>query len=383
MDGLAVIGAVFFLIVVGYIGVSAVLRRIPATSLRLPTGPIPDTWDGIVEHNVPLARGLSSDERERLLRLVQVFLTEKHFEGCGGLTLTEEMKVTIAAEACLLLLHLEGPCYPGLHTVLVYPHGFVPKFAHTPRSARIPRSTDPLRGESWRDGVVVISWDDAVRGAHDAFDGSNVVLHEFAHQLDSEDGFGDGEPVLPGSAVRTWGRVLSEEYQRLRADVAADRDSVLDGYGATNKAEFFAVATETSFEKPVQLERDHPELYAQLRQFYGQDPARRAPPGRAGQGGARAHGMGRPLAHRAVRHRPSVPDPRGGGAAGRGGRRVGRDRLAQHRRRGGRCAARPHAAARRRHSDRGAPVRVGGAARPRIPVFRRAGEGAGDGELSG
>src|SRR2546422_4262432 len=101
MDGLAVIGAVLFLIVVGYIGVSAVLRRIPATSLRLPTGPIPDTWDNIVEDNVPLARGLSSDERERLLRLVQVFLTEKHFEGCGGLTLTEEMKVTIAAEACL------------------------------------------------------------------------------------------------------------------------------------------------------------------------------------------------------------------------------------------------------------------------------------------
>src|SRR2546425_12786614 len=110
MDGLAVIGAVLFLIVVGYIGVSAVLRRIPATSLRLPTGPIPDTWDSIVEHNVPLARGLTSDERERLLRLVQVFLAEKHFEGCGGLTLTEEMKVTIAAGACLLLLHLEGPC---------------------------------------------------------------------------------------------------------------------------------------------------------------------------------------------------------------------------------------------------------------------------------
>src|SRR5436309_15378321 len=150
MEGLAVVGVVFVLIVVGYFGVSAVLRRIPAPSLRLPTGPIPDTWPGIVEHNVPLARGLSSDERERLLRLVQVFLADKHFEGCGGLTLTEEMKVTIAAEACLLLLHLEGPCYPTLRTVLV----------------------------------------------------------EFAHQLDGEDG--------------------------------------VDAYGATNKAEFFAVATETS-----------------------------------------------------------------------------------------------------------------------------------------
>src|SRR5881409_3485311 len=139
MDGLAVIGAVFFLLVVGYIGVSAVLRRIPATSLRLPTGPIPDTWDGIVEHNVPLARGLSSDERGRLLRLVQVFLAEKHFEGCGGLTLTEEMKVTIAAGACLLLLHLEGPCYPTLRTVLVYPHGFVPQAAGSPGTGETAR----------------------------------------------------------------------------------------------------------------------------------------------------------------------------------------------------------------------------------------------------
>ena len=101
MEGFAVVGAVIVLLVVGYLGVSAVLRRIAAPSLRLPTGAIPNTWHGIVEHNVPLARWLTSDERERLLRLVQVFLTEKHFEGCGGLTLTEEMKVTIAAEACL------------------------------------------------------------------------------------------------------------------------------------------------------------------------------------------------------------------------------------------------------------------------------------------
>src|SRR6266581_3952332 len=215
MDGLAVIGAVLLLIVVGYIGVSAVLRRIPATSLRLPTGPIPDTWDGIVEHNVPLARGLSSDERERLLRLVQLFLAEKHFEGCAGLTLTEEMKVTIAAGACLLLLHLAGPCYPTLRTVLVYPHGFVPKVARSP---------------------------------------------------------GTGQ-----NALRTWGGVLSEEYERLRRDAEQDRPSALDEYGATNKAEFFAVATESFFEKPVQLEREHPALYGQLREFYRQDPARRAP----------------------------------------------------------------------------------------------------------
>src|SRR6266513_3005787 len=210
MEGLAVIGVVFVLIVVGYVGVSAVLRRMPASSLRLPTGPIPDTWHAIVEQNVALARGLSSDERERLLRLVQVFLADKHFEGCGGLVLTEEMKVTIAAEASLLLLHLEGPCYPTLRTVLVYPHGFVPKLARSPRTGEVGSPPVPLIGESWRDGVVVISGDDTVRGA-------------------------------------------------------------------SNPAEFFAVATETFFETPDQLEREHPELYGQLQQFYRQDPARRTP----------------------------------------------------------------------------------------------------------
>src|SRR5204863_1858260 len=133
-----------------------------------------------------------------------------------------------------------------------------------------------LMGESWGDGVVVISWDDAVRGARNPGDGDNVVLHEFAHQLDAEDGVSDGAPILSPSALRTWGGVLSREYERLRQDAAHDRRSALDEYGATNEAEFFAVATETFFEKPVQLEREHPALYAQLQQFYRQDPARRA-----------------------------------------------------------------------------------------------------------
>jgi len=135
-----------------------------------------------------------------------------------------------------------------------------------------------LMGESWGDGVVVISWDDTVRGGRNPADGENVVLHEFAHQLDAEDGVTDGAPILPPSALRTWAGVLSEEYERLRQDAASDRRSTLDEYGATNKAEFFAVATETFFEKPVQLEREHPKLYRQLQRFYQQDPGRRAPP---------------------------------------------------------------------------------------------------------
>src|SRR5437588_15769 len=195
-----VILAAAAILVLGYVLVSAALRRIRAAPLRLPSTPIPDRWRGMVDENVPLARTLSPDERERLLRA------------------------------------------------------------------------------SWGDGVVVISWDDTLKGGRDPADGVNVVLHEFAHQLDDEDGHADGAPLLSGGALRTWGRVLSDEYARLQQDAAADRASVLDPYGAENKAEFFAVATETFFEKPVQLERDHPELYAQLKQFYRQDPARRTPP---------------------------------------------------------------------------------------------------------
>jgi len=160
----------------------------------------------------------------------------------------------------------------------VYPHGFVPKSAGSRGTGQVVLPPVRLMGESWGDGVVVISWDDAVRGARNPDDGENVVLHEFAHQLDAEDGITDGTPLLPPGALRTWGGVLSQEYERLHRDIAEHRGSALDEYGATNKAEFFAVATETFFEKPVQLEREHPELYGQLRQFYQQDPARRAPP---------------------------------------------------------------------------------------------------------
>ena len=223
-----------------------------------------------------LVRGLTPSEREQLLRLVQVFVAEKHFEGCAGLAVTEEMRVTIAAAACLLLLHLEGACYPTLRTVLVDPHAFIAK--HVLGGHGIAEEAVPLRGESWRGGVVVLSWDDVVRGARDAVDGSNVVLHECAHQLDQEDGESDGAPLLASTALRTWGRVLGAEYERLREEVAADPRSVLDACGATNPPEFFAVATESFFERPLQLQREHPALYDQLKRFYRQDPARRTPP---------------------------------------------------------------------------------------------------------
>lgn len=255
-----------------------VLPLIPSRgAIRLRTAPIPDAWRVIVDQNVPLARGLSPADRERLLRLIQVFVHDKPFEGCGGLEITEEMKVTIAAHACLLLLHLDGPCYPTVDRILVYPTGFVPKYAPQYRSGGIQPIAAPEKGESWQDGVVVLSWDDVRTGASNPADGDNVALHEFAHQLDQEDGIGEGMPVLDSpSLVRTWGRVLSAHYEQLRRDARQGRPTVLNAYGATNPAEFFAVATETFFEKPHQLQAAKPELYQELEEYYHQDPAAKA-----------------------------------------------------------------------------------------------------------
>lgn len=279
MSGLlAVVLAALALFAAAYVVVAALLRRLPAPPLLRPRTPAPAGWAEVIAQQVPLARGLSAAERHRLLELVQLFVADKHFEGCNGLVLTEDMKVTIAAEACLLLLHLEGPVYPTLRTVLVYPGAFVPKPAWPSTYHHVESEPAPLMGQSLRQGVVVLSWDDVRNGARDPADGRNVVLHEFAHQLDQEDGLVSGAPLLPGGALRAWARVLAGEFDRLKRDAAAERPSVLDAYGATNEAEFFAVATETFFEKPAALERDHPELYAQLRDFYHQDPGQRPGP---------------------------------------------------------------------------------------------------------
>lgn len=244
-------------------------------SIRLRTEPIPDSWRDIVARNVPLAKALSDEERERLLRLVQVFVHDKPLEGCGGLEITEEMRVTIAAHACLLLLHLEGPCYPSVRQILVYPGPFWSKGAFGPGGTPPPRVA-PESGEAWRDGVVVLSWDNVQRGGANPTDGDDVVLHEFAHALDQEDGDAGGTPVLDSpSLVKSWARVLSAHYEQLQRDVDAGHSTVLKAYGATNPAEFFAVATETFFEKPEQLKAAEPDLYNELRQFYRQDPGAR------------------------------------------------------------------------------------------------------------
>ncbi len=188
--------------------------------------------------------------------------------------LTDEIKVTIAAQACLLLLHREPDYYPRLITILVYPHPYLAKGARSVDGGAVLEGETARLGEAWKDGLVLLSWDDVRPGASDFHDGHNVVLHEFAHQLDQQDGSADGAPILEHrSQYITWARVLSEDYEQLRRDGEHGHKNVLDTYGATNPADFLAVATECSFEKPISLRRKHPELYEELKVYYRQDPA--------------------------------------------------------------------------------------------------------------
>jgi Mlc titration factor MtfA (ptsG expression regulator) len=242
---------------------------------RLANQQFPEQWLEIIEKNVPFYRLLPADDQKELQRHILVFIGEKRFEGCGGLAITDEIKVTIAAQACILLLHRKTDYYPGLSSILVYPKSYV---AHSTRNLPggiVAEGPEVRLGESWHHGSVVLSWDDVRRSAADIHDGHNVVFHEFAHQIDSSFAKGDSTPVLQStSTFIAWARILQKEYAKLQSQVSSKNTTFLDRYGATNPAEFFAVATEYFFEKPKQLQKLHPELYEELKRFYQQDPAR-------------------------------------------------------------------------------------------------------------
>ena len=250
-------------------------RRRAGARERQRTRPVPPAWERALERNIPLYRKLSAEERERLHGHIQVFLAEKRFEGCGGLEITDEIRVTIAAQACLLLLNQEADYYPELRSILVYPSTVVPELA--PRRTvpgEVMHEPVPVVGQSWSEGAVILTWDGVRRGAATMDDGRNVVFHEFAHQLDQATGEADGVPHMRSiSAMRTWGRVMRDHYQRLREGAQSAGAGAIDRYGATNPAEFFAVATESFFERPIPLRREHPELYRELADYYRVDPA--------------------------------------------------------------------------------------------------------------
>ena len=236
---------------------------------RIRKHPFPEEWLGILNKNVAYYHYLSSDDQAELRSKIQIFLHEKKFEGIDGFEITDEIKVTIAAQACILLLHRDTDYYPTLHTILVYPHPFYSNIKQYLPGGIVAEGQQGRLGESWLRGPVILSWDDVSKSAHDHNDGHNVVFHEFAHQLDGESGSNDGAPVLQNhSFYIAWARVLGEEYQELLDDLNHHHKSDIDFYGATNPAEFFAVVTEYFFEKPSELKKRHPELYEQFKNFY-------------------------------------------------------------------------------------------------------------------
>lgn len=241
---------------------------------KLKAKPFPEAWRRVVERNLPMFRRLSSSDRAELLGHVQVFMAEKHFEGCGGLELTDEIRVTIAAQACLLLLHRETDYYPRLRSILVYPSAYDAYGERVVEGGIWEEASDARLGHTHqRLGALVLAWDASRQGAAEPADGENLVLHEFAHQLDFEDNLTDGTPALDTRAeYLAWAKVMSEEFEALRIAEGAGQRTLIDQYGAKNPAEFFAVITEAFFERPASLKRRHPELYTELARFYRQEP---------------------------------------------------------------------------------------------------------------
>ena len=242
---------------------------------KIRRGTFPSEWIDVLKANFGIYKQLSCADKKELQSHILVFLAEKKFEGCGGLKINDEIRVTISAQACLLLLHRKPTYYPSLKTILVYPSSYLAKnpYDSKDQSHRL--------GESWQYGPVVLAWDSSKRGGKNAFDGNNVVIHEFAHQLDQMDGVADGAPTLgKGEELekrklkyRSWALVFTKEFESFQQKAAKGKKTVIDHYGATNPAEFFATATEAFFEKPRQLKKKRPELYKELRSYYKQDPA--------------------------------------------------------------------------------------------------------------
>jgi MtfA peptidase len=226
----------------------------------------------ILQESMPLYNRLPADLRTALEGRLQVFLAEKRLEGCNGLVVTHEMGLVVAAHACLLQLGQTQPdYYPSLSAVLLYPSAFLVR-RNVPG---VMEWSEARSGEAWRRGEVIVSWDTARDGAANPWDGRNVILHEFAHQVDFMSGLTDALMLAsPPKPFKDWAAVLNARYQELADAVEADLPTVLHEYAATNPTEFFAVATETFFERPADLREAWPDLYERLAWWYKLDPGK-------------------------------------------------------------------------------------------------------------
>ena len=233
----------------------------------------PATWREILRRRMPAYVRLPPDLQMQVKKHVQVLIAEKPFIGCAGLVVTDEMRVLIAAQAALLLLNRHAGYFANLRQILVYPGAFVVERSMPDPIGLTHETRRALAGESWQAGQLLLSWDDVVAGAADPADGHNVVIHEFAHQLDQERGRANGSPWLGRrDGYARWARVLSAEYEALRQRLVRGEDGVIDAYAATDPAEFFAVVSEHFFEQPAALAAAHPALYAEFARCYRTDP---------------------------------------------------------------------------------------------------------------
>ncbi|MEJ2297758.1 MAG: zinc-dependent peptidase [Woeseiaceae bacterium] len=240
---------------------------------RLRKQPLPEGVEEILSRNVGLYSLLPDDLREQLHGHVNVFLDEKRFLGLGGQEITSEVAVTIAGTACMLLLNRETRYFPGFSSILVYPDTYEADQVDYDGVVET-RKRSKRAGEAWHRGPVVLSWSNVKQGAADAGDGYNVVLHEFAHKLDEENNGTNGQPILHTAGhYKEWAEVLGREYRSFADRVSRRQNKVMDEYGLTSPAEFFAVATESFFEKSVAMQEALPDLYEQLEKFYSVDPA--------------------------------------------------------------------------------------------------------------
>ena len=237
---------------------------------RLRALPLPAPWRRILRQRVPAVARLPADLQRRLKQHLRVFLAEKPFIGCAGQAISDEVRVVIAAQACLLLLGQDRPdYYPRLRQILVYPGAFAVHAVQPQAGGVVHEQRQALAGQSWAHGTVVLGWADALAGAADPADGRNVVLHEFAHQIDQDKGRADGQPWRPTAGQRQrWAAAMGDAFARLQHSPSA----LIGAYAATDPAEFFAVVSERFFEQPQALAAEAPAVFRELALLYQLNP---------------------------------------------------------------------------------------------------------------
>jgi Mlc titration factor MtfA (ptsG expression regulator) len=267
MSGLSILFLVIFLS-------ALIIVLVPKYRLKMVLArPFPNEYSRVLRKNIPFYSKMPTHLQMQLKRRIKQFLHQKKFIGCDDFEITKEVKVTIAGKACLLILNRETDVFAKLDTILVYPSAFIVPRAHVALGGVVTHTNQTLSGESWSDGRVVLAWDHVLSHRTRIELGHDVVVHEFAHQLDSESGATNGTPILMNApAYRMWSSVLEKEYLDLQRAAQFGQATLIDQYGATNPAEFFAVVTELFFYRAQEMATSHPTLFEQFVAYYQVDP---------------------------------------------------------------------------------------------------------------